>query len=127
MKYCDFIVWSPNENLMIVLRILPNKHFIDSAIEKATRFFKTGLLPELISKWVSRNQLHSASSRTCASEPEEIDSEKWCYCQSEEHGTMIGCDHEGCSIGWFHIECLELTEIPSGKWYCPNCEDLYMS
>ena len=37
VKYCDFIVWSPNE--MIVLRILPNKHFIDSAIEKATRFF----------------------------------------------------------------------------------------
>jgi len=46
---------------------------------------------------------------------------KWCYCQSEEHGTMIGCDNEKCSIGWFHIDCLKIQNIPSGNWYCPDC------
>ena len=29
------------------------------------------------------------------------------------HGTMIGCDNEKCSIGWFHIDCLK--NLPSGN------------
>ena len=37
---------------------------------------------------------------------------KWCYCQSEEHGTMIVCDNDMCSIGWYHTDCLNTDTIP---------------
>lgn len=32
-------------------------------------------------------------------------------------------DREQCDREWFHLECVNLTEIPSRttKWYCPEC------
>ena len=39
---------------------------------------------------------------------------------------MIGCDNEGCAIQWFHIDCLDLPEIPSGEWLCPDCRCMYV-
>ena len=41
----------------------------------------------------------------------------------EDHGDMIGCDNEHCQIQWFHLSCLKLTrtQVPKGKWYCPDC------
>ena len=39
--YCDFIVWTPNE--LHIQRILPNKEFIQSQIDKAEHFLKLQL------------------------------------------------------------------------------------
>ena len=36
---------------------------------------------------------------------------KWCYCRDEEHGQMIACDNEKCTIGWYHIDCLKLSFV----------------
>lgn len=33
----------------------------------------------------------------------------------------ICCDNDGCSITWYHWECVGVTEIPSGNWLCPRC------
>ena len=41
-------------NCVVVLRILPDKRFIDSAIDKATEFYKVGVLPVLLGKWYSK-------------------------------------------------------------------------
>ena len=57
--YCDFVVWRPTE--ITVIRIIPNKTFIDSAIDQATKFYKFGVLPELIGKWYSKIPTFSGS------------------------------------------------------------------
>ena len=145
VDYCDFVVWRPGE--LVVLRISPNKSFIDSAVDKATTFYKSGVLPELIGKWYSRPQKVCVDSATSVTAPtcnnsnasssvtalatsntteDKTDgNEKWCFCQMEERGTMIGCDNESCSISWYHIDSLNLQNIPSGKWYCPDCRLIF--
>lgn len=45
---------------------------------------------------------------------------KWCYCQGEEHGLMIACDNDKCSMGWFHLDLntslrLSSTVLSVGK------------
>ena len=41
--------------------------------------------------------------------------------QQVSFGNMIACEYEGCSIEWFHYECVGITEAPKGKWYCNEC------
>lgn len=45
----------------------------------------------------------------------------YCFCRQVSFGDMIGCDNDDCSIEWFHFECLGITVLPKGKWYCPDC------
>ena len=54
-----------------------------------------------------RMSISTTSKEALATAPFPIskanaNSEKWCYCQTEEYGTVIGCDIENCSIGWYH-------------------------
>ncbi|KAI1074347.1 hypothetical protein F5B20DRAFT_563859 [Whalleya microplaca] len=80
------------------------------------------------------------------------DEPKYCLCNRVSFGTMIQCDNvdvsatattatparsktstrsqkltahrtQNCKQEWFHLECVELTEIPprTTKWYCPEC------
>eukprot|EP00039_Didymoeca_costata_P015745 m.272660 g.272660 ORF g.272660 m.272660 type:complete len:245 (-) comp16275_c7_seq1:5335-6069(-) len=51
------------------------------------------------------------------------DSTLYCICNGMSHGTMVGCENENCQNGeWFHLECVGLTEVPKGKWWCPACD-----
>jgi len=34
---------------------------------------------------------------------------------------MVACDNGGCTLEWFHFKCVNISEKPAGKWYCPNC------
>ena len=36
---------------------------------------------------------------------------------------MIVCDGKNRAIEWFHLSCVNLTQVqvPSGNWYCPDC------
>ena len=45
----------------------------------------------------------------------------WCYCQQVKGGDMVGCENKDCTIKWFHMECLKMTESLKGKWFCPDC------
>ncbi|XP_047527497.1 uncharacterized protein LOC125064477 [Vanessa atalanta] len=45
----------------------------------------------------------------------------YCRCPYDEVSEMIACDAEGCSIEWFHFECVGIMVPPKGKWYCPEC------
>ena len=132
VDYGDLVVWRPNE--LVILRIYIDKNFVTSAIANATTFYKTGILPELLGKWYSKVSMVNPNPETVSTTSKEAlttapsststiknSSEKWCYCQTEEYGTMIGCDNENCSIAWYHIDCLNIENIPNGKWYCPDC------
>lgn len=35
---------------------------------------------------------------------------------------MIGCDNKTCLYEWFHLECVDISEIPVGVWFCPDCD-----
>jgi len=49
----------------------------------------------------------------------------YCLCQQVSYGEMIGCDNVDCPIEWFHFGCMQLTNKPKGKWYCPKCIPLF--
>ena len=106
----DFVIWSPCQ--LVVLRIDYDSNFTDTAITKASEFYKCCILPELICKWHSKSVSVVPASRC----------DKWCYCGGCEEGEMIACDSDTCQIVWFHTECLKIDSIPDGKWYCPECQ-----
>ena len=115
-SYGDF-VWS--ESNIYIERILLDKVFWNGLVEKATIFFKTCLLSELVGKFHCRSicplpnsllqgiddQESSAGNSTtinpCDEGTSAIDREnnknsveKWCYCQGvgEEGRPIIYCD-----------------------------------
>ena len=45
----------------------------------------------------------------------------WCFCGGEEVGEMIYAIKNDCQIKWLHTDCLKITNVPKGKWYCPEC------
>ena len=47
--------------------------------------------------------------------------ELFCICKRPETIDMIACDGHNCSIEWFHLDCVGITEVPDGKWYCDDC------
>ncbi|KAG0436279.1 Inhibitor of growth protein 3 [Dictyocoela muelleri] len=47
--------------------------------------------------------------------------ENYCICNNSDEADMIACDDKNCSIEWFHLKCVGLTEAPKGKWFCDNC------
>ena len=117
-SYCDFVAWREEE--LFIQRIYPNEQFIALALEKVTSFIKLGVLPELLGKWYSKGPVSTSSQppNSCSQANE------WCYCKQGEEGQMIACDNKDCSIVWFHTACLRITNIPKGKWYCPDCRKI---
>ena len=111
-SYCDFFVYTNKD--FIRIRILPNTLIMDEIREKAQHFFIKAILPELLGKYftnLEKNECNSSSQET------------WCYCQlPAEEDDMIGCDNRECNIAWFHLKCLRITNIPKGKWFCPECK-----
>ena len=53
--------------------------------------------------------------------PIDPDEPTYCICNRISFGDMIGCDNDSCVFEWFHFECVNLSQKPKGKWYCPQC------
>ncbi|CAF2773977.1 unnamed protein product [Rotaria sp. Silwood2] len=51
------------------------------------------------------------------------DETTYCLCSQLSYGSMILCDSKTCGIKWFHFNCVNLTNTPKGKWFCPNCRE----
>ena len=114
-----------NEDIHVE-RIELDQSFLDENLPKVKTLFENSILPELLGQWFSRppdGTVPSTSRHTCADDiPVIPDVPKYCYCQEEEYGEMVGCDNSDCPYQWFHLECLCLTNPPKGKiWYCPDC------
>ena len=119
MEYCDFVVWTEND--MHIERVTPDEQFWEVSVNK---FFRIGILPELLAKWYTQPATVSSQPRDeeVMEEEEEEEEGRWCYCQvHRERSKLIGCDNRECAIKWFHMDCLKLEVAPKGKWYCPTC------
>ena len=136
VSFCEFVIWKSDE--LIVCRIERDDTFLTEAIDKATNFCKYGILPELVGKWytciqpieqATNSVKHHHMLQLCnhytklllVHHQGDNNQEMWCYCKTEESGTMIFCENEQCPIKWFHVKCLRITNIPKTKWFCPEC------
>lgn len=54
-----------------------------------------------------------------------IEEEVWCICRKKDDGRkMIFCENPRCVIKWFHLNCMDITAVPKGAWYCNNCTQI---
>ena len=129
LDYCDFIVWSESDR-MLVDRVYRDTKFFDDIIDDLQHLFVYGVLPEIVGKWYSRKPAAN-SNNAVAPDPLPEDDEDydkvWCYCNQPSHGEMILCDNKSCQIKWFHCDCLRIRKIPKGSWKCPSCRKLPIS
>ena len=135
--YCDFVVWTQQD--VHIEQIYPNEAFWNMHTQRVEHFFKVGILPELLGKFFTRipttpvdsdcsdrrllAQINTDSADT--TEETDVARYRYCYCQEDKEGQMIGCDNSLCKYEWFHFQCLGLFCKPkSKKWYCPDCRKL---
>jgi hypothetical protein len=45
----------------------------------------------------------------------------YCTCRMVSFGKMVGCENAECTIEWFHLACVGLTDPTPECWYCPDC------
>ena len=45
-----------------------------------------------------------------------------CDCgDPEASAKWICCDGENCPVEWYHWECVQVSDEPTGDWLCPKC------
>jgi len=88
--------------------------------------------PEGLAQTINGNQLRLNKKLEYQSSQEvfEVDWQyvdpnepRYCICNQVSYGDMVGCDNPSCPIEWFHYPCVELSDAPKGKWYCPQCRE----
>lgn len=55
--------------------------------------------------------------------PEDPNEPIYCVCRDISHGEMVACDDEQCDVEWFHLHCVGLSHLPTGKWICDACTE----
>ena len=109
----------------LVTRIIPSHNFFIEVVQKVNEIYCSSILPELLGKWWSKQNITVEDIPTCSSQLETQDPSFWCYCgldDEEVDSDLIGCDNQQRPVKWFHTACLLLDIIPRGKWYCPDCK-----
>lgn len=89
--YGDFVVWRESE--LVVIRINKDMQFLQDAMDKATEFFKYGILPELIAKRYTRNNIESSIVVDSTNVTIDLNEQKstqhtkvYCYCKTGNGG-----------------------------------------
>ena len=62
-------------------RIKPNPTFIRCQVQKAERFFKLAVMPELLGKWFTREWTALVPEFDNTMNDDSDDDGTWCYCQ----------------------------------------------
>ncbi|XP_072028778.1 uncharacterized protein [Amphiura filiformis] len=123
-EYADFIVWTGRGPLHKE-RILPDLDFWEVCVERSSKFFLLGILPELLGKFYTRPL-----------EPVQQSASVGCFCNNLANwDETIKCGNNKCPYGpTFHISCmkydnLNLTEHQKKlkNWYCPYCAKQVLS
>ena len=100
--HCDFVIWSPTD--FYCERVGFNEDFWLSESEKARKFHQNVITPELLGRYFTKETNIT-----------------WCNCQGKDDGKpMILCDNNSCPILWYHLECLQMTDVPE-YWKCSLC------
>eukprot|EP01036_Dinobryon_divergens_P030587 gene30587-39855_t len=74
-------------------------------------------LPERDPSMIGITGVNSSSSSSSSSS--SLGS--FCICGQGFVGKMIACEKAGCTIEWFHFQCVGLSQEPTGVWHCPSC------
>ena len=106
-SYCDFVCWTPHG--MHTERIKRNPVHFQHIKPSLDRFFMRIILPRVLCR------AKNTENENCGLR------EVYCFCREGEHGDMIACENPSCKYIWFHFNCVNITSIPSGDWYCPEC------
>ena len=117
---------------MAIERITIDREFYKSAADRVECFFTYGVLPEIVGKWYTRKCVADKDGVVLPpsriehedTEYEEDTTKSWYYCGEPCYGQMIMCEHNDCSIEWFHFDCLRIRCPPRNIWYCPSCRKL---
>ena len=110
---CYFIVYS--KSLCIIEKISFSKNFVEENVKKAKKNYMLAILPELMCKWFSRENVMLPSTH-----------KKYkCICMEDNNSPTLICKNEKCNIKNFHISGLGFDTVPQVvNWYCPYCRKL---
>lgn len=135
VEFGDFVVWTKDG--IAVERIAKDSSFYESTVNNIEHVFKYGILPEIVGKWSTRTPVSDTSGVVHVPQPHGVsrsdsddvvddeDPDKcWCFCEQPSYGNMICCEHNNCTIKWFHFDCLRICCPPKGRWLCPSCRKL---
>jgi hypothetical protein len=50
----------------------------------------------------------------------KTDQGSYCLCRGVWSNGMVACDMDGCEIEWYHLNCINLWQKPTGRWVCPK-------
>lgn len=114
VDFCDFVVWGPN--VLHIERVRRDDQFCMNIFSCAKQFFRKAILPELFSRYYTRQQGSHGGKPSDATE--------YCFCRGPETGKMVACDDAACHYKWFHFSCVGLKRAPKAKkWFCPQCKE----
>lgn len=107
LLYCDFVIWSPQE--LFIERIDFDIIFCAARINKATKFHKTVILPELFGRYYTKKSVSNIL-------PE------YCLCKGHDDGRpMVSCSNDNCETQWFHADCVSFNVWTDTEFTCPAC------
>ena len=72
-----------------IQRIFRDEHLIKDIVDKSSHFFELCILPELLAKWHSREQVMPAQTAAASAV-----SDTYIYCKEDKGGEMVGCDND---------------------------------
>ena len=68
----------------------------------------------LAAQIIAANQAHEdEASSIQGDDDEDLDEERYCYCNGVSYGEMVGCDGDECQREWFHLHCVGLAKAPA--------------
>ena len=114
LRECHFVMWSPSE--IVVSVVQRNDNFITNMLEIFDRFFKTVILPELVTRKVETSGGNVKQKMIHVSDA----SLEKCTCGKDNTKAMVCCDR--CDQ-WYHFACVGRKRFSnkSGPYYCPPC------
>ena len=125
-----FVLWIEKD--IVVDYTWRDIQFFNEQVQSVKHFFVTGVLPELVGKWLCWKPVESSEGGVRI--PEGVPTEErsgdeegrvWCYCEKPSCGDMIECDGKNCKIQWFHTDCLMIRVPTKGQMvYCPHCVNM---
>lgn len=106
LMFCDFVVWC--KEWMYIERICYDEEFCKEKLRIALNFHDKVVKPELLARFYTNK---------CG---ENIDAV--CICNKFQDKSMIQCGNADCLVEWFHLDCVQLNDLPQDSiWFCSMC------
>ena len=96
--YADFVVatFRDGDVNFSIQRIFWDEILIKEIVNKSSCFFELFILPELLVKWYSREEVMAVQTAVAST---ISDTYVYCYCKEDKGGEMVDCDNDDCESG----------------------------